>query len=119
VTALPNARFDRCHFHRFGPSSLDFEAVYYLLSPDYNAHMDAQQAVLLAIAHGFRERGVDFAFPTQTLHIAGESAMSVHPARTSAGDPHGPRSIAPRAEPPTPSIQRRPARAGAQDDRPR
>ena len=61
--------FDRCHFFRFGESSLDFEAVYYIATPDYNAHMDAQQAVLLSIARAFRDRGIDFAFPTRTLHI--------------------------------------------------
>lgn len=74
IEARPNVRFDRCHFCRFGASSLDFEAVYYITSPDYNAHMDAQQAVLLAIARSFQEHGIDFAFPTQTLYIArGES----------------------------------------------
>lgn len=43
-------RFDRCHLYRFGASSVDFEAVCYINSPDYNAHMDAQQAIHLAIA---------------------------------------------------------------------
>lgn len=70
VSSQPGLRFDRCHFFRFGASSLDFELVYYFNSPDYNAHMDAQQAVQLAIARAFRSRGIEFAFPTQTLHIA-------------------------------------------------
>lgn len=70
IQTQKNVRFDRCHFHRFGGSSLDFEAVYYIASPDFNAHMDAQQAVHLGIARAFRDRTIDFAFPTQTLHIA-------------------------------------------------
>lgn len=70
IQSHPHLRFDRCHFHRFGASSLDFEVVYYINSPDYNAHMDAQQAVHLAIARAFRSEGVEFAFPTQTLLLA-------------------------------------------------
>jgi small-conductance mechanosensitive channel len=78
VEAQANVRFDRCHFHRFGASSLDYEAVYYINSPDYNVHMDVQQAVHLAIARAFRERGIEFAFPTQTLFLAGENAVVLH-----------------------------------------
>jgi len=74
VEAQPNVRFDRCHMFRFGASSQDFEAVYYISSPDYNAHMDTQQAVHLAIARAFREKGIEFAFPTQTLYLAGTPA---------------------------------------------
>lgn len=70
IQAQSNVRFDRCHFFRFGPSSLDFEAVYYISTPDYNAHMDTQEAVLLGIARSFRENGIDFAYPTQTLYLA-------------------------------------------------
>ncbi len=73
IRGAGNLRFDRCHFFRFGDSSLDFETVYFILSPDYNAHMDAQQRVLLSIARAFRERGIDFAFPTRTIYVAGES----------------------------------------------
>ncbi len=29
-------QFDRAHFARYGESSLEFEAVYYVLSADYN-----------------------------------------------------------------------------------
>lgn len=70
VEAQRNVRFDRCHFYRFGASSLEFEAVYYINSPDYNAHMDAQQAVHLSIAQAFRDRNIQFAFPTQTIYLA-------------------------------------------------
>lgn len=72
VEAQPNARFDRCHFHRFGNSSLDFETVYHVGTRDFNPHMDVQQAVHLAIARAFLERGIEFAFPTQTIYLANE-----------------------------------------------
>lgn len=86
IEAQPGVTFDRAHFCRFGASSLDFEAVYYFSSPDYNAHMDTQQAVHLGIARAFREQKVEFAFPTQTLYLEpGASPMKVQtpPARVS------------------------------------
>ncbi len=69
VEGHDTVRFDRCHLHRFGSSSLDFETVYYINSPDYNTHMDVQQAVHLSIAREFKERGIEFAFPTQMLYV--------------------------------------------------
>ena len=89
-----NVRFDRCHFCRFGASSLDYEAVYYINSPDYNAHMDTQQAVLLAIARAFRNDGITFAFPTQTLYIARPADATPKSMSRSDVPPHAsPRSL--------------------------
>ncbi|MBK8575396.1 MAG: mechanosensitive ion channel family protein [Elusimicrobia bacterium] len=76
VETVPQTRFDRAHFVAFGPSSLDFEIVFYVLSPDYNVSMDVQQAINLAIKMEFDSRNVSFAFPTQTIHVAGTSALS-------------------------------------------
>lgn len=64
-------RFDRAHFKAFGDSSLDFEVVYYVKGPDYNAYMDAQQAINLALFRRFQVEGISFAYPTRTLHVAG------------------------------------------------
>lgn len=64
-----NTRFDRCHFKQFGASSLDFETVYFMSVPDYAAYMDTQQAINLGIYERFEARGLEFAFPTQTLHV--------------------------------------------------
>jgi small-conductance mechanosensitive channel len=62
-------RFDRAHFTRFGPSSLDFEVVYWVLDPDYNLYMDIQQRINLALLASFRAMGVSFALPTQTMMV--------------------------------------------------
>ncbi len=70
VEAQKTARFDRCHFFRFGTSSLDFEVVYYVDSPDFNAYMDVQQAIHLAIVDEFRKAGITFALPAQVLHVS-------------------------------------------------
>lgn len=65
----PQVRFDRAHFKEYGAFSLNFEIVYYVLNPDYNLYMDTQQAINLAIFRRFKEEGIDFAYPTQTLYL--------------------------------------------------
>jgi len=63
------ARFDRCHFKEFADSSLTFETVYYILSPDYAVYMETQQAINLEIYRRFESEGIEFAYPTQTLYL--------------------------------------------------
>jgi len=64
------ARFDRAHLAVFGPSALEFEVVYFVQDPDYNKHMDVQQRILLGLILALGEAGVEFAYPTQTIHMA-------------------------------------------------
>lgn len=61
--------FDRAHFSSFGNFSLDIEVVYYVLSGDYNKYMDIQQKINFAIKEEFERRGIEFAYPTQTVFI--------------------------------------------------
>ncbi|MEX0716920.1 MAG: mechanosensitive ion channel family protein [Planctomycetaceae bacterium] len=72
VEAQEQVRFDRAHFKSFGPSSLDFEVVYFVLSADFNLSMDIQQRINLRLVERFAELGVEFAFPTRTVHLARE-----------------------------------------------
>jgi len=65
------ARLDRAHFKAFGDSSLDFEVVYYVESAEYSVYMDVQQAINLALVRRFEAEGIEFAYPTRTLFIAG------------------------------------------------
>ena len=46
-----------------------YYVVYYVTVPDYAAYMDAQQAINFRIHERFEEAGIEFAFPTQTLHV--------------------------------------------------
>lgn len=92
IESQDRTRFDRAHFQKFGPSSLDFEAVYYMLVPDYNSFMDTQQAVNFSLVRQFRDAGISFAFPTQTLHVASlpegtNIEPEVGPDRGDAGKP--------------------------------
>jgi len=62
-------RLDRAHLCGFGDSSLECEAVYFILSPDYNTFMDVQQAVALELIEAFTRDAIEFAYPTRTLHM--------------------------------------------------
>jgi small-conductance mechanosensitive channel len=85
IEAQPNSRFDRSHFSAFADSALSFESVYYLLSPDYNAFMETQQAIMLTIYERFAEEKIDFAFPTRTLHVEGIPRLTNPNPRTESG----------------------------------
>lgn len=69
VEAQENTRFDRAHFKEYGAFSLNYETVYYVLVPDYNAYMDTQQAINFHIHERFEQEGIEFAYPTQTLFV--------------------------------------------------
>lgn len=60
---------DRVHFFSFGDSSLVHEIVYFVDGNDYARYMDAQQKVNLRIHEEFGKRGIEFAYPTQTLYL--------------------------------------------------
>lgn len=64
------ARFDRAHFSAFGDSALEFEVVYFVRDPDYNRYMDVHQAINLKLIAALGKEGVEFAYPTQTIHLA-------------------------------------------------
>jgi len=69
ITGREDARFDRAHFKQFGDFSLDFEVVYNVLSSDFGVYMDIQQHINLELYRRFQERGIEFAYPTQTVYL--------------------------------------------------
>ena len=70
VEAQDQVRFDRAHMKNYGDFSINFEVVYYMLVPEYVEMMNTQQAINLKIHDEFTSRGIQFAFPTQTIHLA-------------------------------------------------
>jgi len=68
VERRDKTRFDRAHFKSYGDFALNFEIVYYVLSPDFNVYMDIQQAINLDIYRSFEKEGIEFAYPTQTVY---------------------------------------------------
>ena len=69
IGEIEDTTCDRAHFQKFGDSSLYFEVVYYVLSSDYGKYMDIQERINFEIFSKFKNEGINFAFPTQTLHV--------------------------------------------------
>jgi small-conductance mechanosensitive channel len=69
IKNVPDTVFDRAHFASYGDFSLNFEVVYYVLSRDYNKYMDIQQEINFKLNEELTKRGVEFAYPTQTLFL--------------------------------------------------
>lgn len=72
IEKTDNVTFDRAHFGSFGDFSLNYEVVYYVETSDYAVYMDAQQSINLAIKSAFESAGIEFAYPTQLLYLAGQ-----------------------------------------------
>jgi small-conductance mechanosensitive channel len=72
IAGFTDAVFDRAHFASYGDFSLNFEIVYYVLGSDYNRYMDIQQEINFQIKEEFEQRGIEFAYPTQTLFLKKE-----------------------------------------------
>ena len=75
VTAVEHTDFNRCHFTEFADSSLNFELVYYIDTRDYTIALNAQQQINLDILKAFAERGIEIAFPTQTIYLEGDAVL--------------------------------------------
>jgi MscS family membrane protein len=77
-------------FRDFAASSLDIWMVYEVPEPDFQKAFRVRQRVNLAIMRAVEARGLSFAFPTQTVHLAGDIAERLAPrspvvARTGNG----------------------------------
>jgi len=69
VESNNDATYGRGHFSGFGDSSLNFEFVYFVKSPDYAVYMDVQQTIYLGIVKEFELKKIEFAYPTQILYV--------------------------------------------------
>jgi small-conductance mechanosensitive channel len=69
IESRPKLRLDRVHFQAFGESSLDFEVVYFVTTPDYGLYMDEQQRLNLQMMREFDALGVEFAIPTRSVYV--------------------------------------------------
>jgi small-conductance mechanosensitive channel len=85
IEAQPLARFDRAHFKEYGDSALVYEGVYFVESPDFSAYMDTQQAINLELFKTFADSGIDFAYPTRTLHVVQQ--LVAEPVNPGNSDP--------------------------------
>ena len=77
ITKIDDVQFDRAHFKSYGDFSLNFEVVYYVLGNDYTKYMNIQQDINLSIYRVFEEKGIIFAYPTQTVHFKNDDEGTV------------------------------------------
>jgi MscS family membrane protein len=84
----PYTRKDSFHvwLNRFGPSSLDVMLYVFHECPDWGTELRERQRLMLDIIRLANRLGVEFAFPTQTLHIAKDEAQDPHESHA----PHAP-----------------------------
>lgn len=59
-----------CYFRDYSASSLDIWMVFNVIDPDFHKHMALRQRLSLAFMRAVEARGLSFAFPTQTVHVA-------------------------------------------------
>lgn len=74
VESTAKTRFDRANFVNFSDSSLDFEVVYYVLSPDYNEFLNTHEEILLKIDEAFEKEKISFAFPSRSVYLSKNQA---------------------------------------------
>lgn len=60
---------DRAHFARYADWSLRFEVVYFVNVPEMNTYMNIQQSINFLIYEEFVKRGINFAFPSQSVYV--------------------------------------------------
>jgi small-conductance mechanosensitive channel len=65
IEATPDTRFDRCHFLAYGPTTLQFEVVFYATKPEFNIYADAQQKINLEIFERLRSMSVSLTPPNR------------------------------------------------------
>jgi MscS family membrane protein len=78
ITAQPevDAAGVMVFFRDFNASSLDIWMVYEVPDPDFQKAMRCRQRVNMEIMRAVEQRGLSFAFPTQTVHLAGAAGAA-------------------------------------------
>ena len=74
ATKVQGIEINRVHFINFGPSSLDFEVMFSVKSKDLAVALSAQEQLNLGLMERFAQEGIGFAYPTQTVYLAGSAA---------------------------------------------
>ena len=62
----------RVYFNEFNAASLNILVIYWFAPPEYWDFLEFDQAFNLAVLRRFNEECIEFAFPTQTLYLAGD-----------------------------------------------
>ena len=66
----------RARFFRLGPFSLDVEVFAYLFARDWNHFLEIQEQLLFGITELVVAAGTGIAFPSQTMYVRSQQALS-------------------------------------------
>lgn len=67
----------RVYFTEFGGSALMIQVIYWFGSTDYWSYLEFNERLNFEILRRFGEAGIEFAFPSQTLYVAGDRRRPV------------------------------------------
>ena len=76
-------------FTEFGAASLNILVYCFITAPDWNAELRTRHVLNLDIMRLAEELGVEFAFPTQTLHVASMPGQPAAPPAPAGRDELG------------------------------
>jgi MscS family membrane protein len=62
----------RVSFDEFNADSLNIKVFYWFVPPDYWQYLEHAQRFNLMLFRAFEQADIDFAFPTQTIHLAND-----------------------------------------------
>lgn len=77
----------RVAFDEFNADSLNIRIFYWFHPNDYWAYLEHAQRFNLMLLDAFNEAGIDFAFPTRTLHLAGDAKRELSLRLIDGGGP--------------------------------
>lgn len=80
---LDPERPPRVVFKDFGSCSLELMAIFWYGNVDYWSFMEFSENVNLEILRRFNEAGIEFAFPSQTVYVAGDARRPLSVPRAS------------------------------------
>ncbi len=76
ASGQPLIRFERAHIKGLGASAIEFDFIFWMAVNPERAHLDQQQEIIIRVIENFNKAGIDFAYPTQTVFLAGAGAES-------------------------------------------
>jgi len=62
----------RVYFNEYNPDSLNILVIYWYVPPSYWDYLEHAQRINLRVFEAFEEAGIEFAYPTQTVYLAGD-----------------------------------------------
>jgi len=79
----------RVYFDEFNAASLNLLVYYWFAPPDWWEYLSFTHDFNLELLRRFNEEGIEFAFPTQTLYLKQDSALSADVGTPSQSPPEG------------------------------